>query len=102
VIRAGTTWAALLLLLAVTIGLALLPLGRFALPAALAIAAVMAGIVLAMFMDLDRASGLVRAFALAGFAWLAILMGLTSIDYGVRRDALLPRPEPAARDYGAR
>ncbi|MGI4876951.1 MAG: hypothetical protein ACRYG4_05650 [Janthinobacterium lividum] len=101
-IRAAGTWGALIVLLALNIGLALLPLGRFALPLMLAIAATMAVPVLTIFMDLGRSSGLIRAFAAAGFVWLLILVGLSSTDYSTRNDVLLPRPEPAARDWGAK
>lgn len=100
-IRVVVVWAGLLVLLALNVGLAHLPLGRFALPVALGIAGMMAVVVLVVPMELDRSSGLVRAFAAAGFVWLAVLIGLSATDYGVRRDALLPRPDPAARDRGA-
>lgn len=83
-------WLALLLLLAITTGAAFLPLGRLNILVALAIAAAKAVLVLIQFMELGRSSGLVRAFAVAGFFWLTILLALTSADYLTRRDASAP------------
>lgn len=99
--RALGVWAVLMGLLALTVGLALLPLGGWAMPVALAIGVIKAGFVLVIFMDLGTATGLVRAFAAIGIAWMAILIGLAMTDYGIRRDALLPPSEPAARERGA-
>jgi len=79
-------WAALLLLLALTTGIAFLPLGRLNAFVALAIAIAKALLVLLFFMELKRSSGLVRAFAFAGFFWLGIMLALTSADYLTRRD----------------
>jgi cytochrome c oxidase subunit 4 len=84
--RIWLCWAALVLLLATTTGAAFLPLGRLNLFVALAIAAAKALLVLIVFMELRRSSGLVRAFAVAGFFWLLILLTLTSADYLTRRD----------------
>ena len=83
-------WAALVLLLALTTGAAFLPLGRLNLFVALAIAVAKALLVLLFFMELKRSSGLVRAFAFAGFFWLLILLTLTSADYLTRRDVAAP------------
>jgi cytochrome c oxidase subunit 4 len=85
--RIWRCWGALVLLLAATTGAAFLPLGRLNLFVSLAIAAAKALLVLIFFMELRRSSGLVRAFAAAGFFWLAILLTLTSADYLTRRDA---------------
>ncbi|HEX5183459.1 MAG TPA: cytochrome C oxidase subunit IV family protein [Allosphingosinicella sp.] len=96
--RIWLCWAALLLLLATTTGAAFLPLGRFNPFVALAIAGAKALIVLIVFMELRRSSGLVRAFAAAGFFWLAILLTLTSADYLTRRDTSASwQPEPGAQ-----
>ena len=88
--RIWICWAALLLLLATTTGAAFLPLGSFNASVALAIAACKALLVLIVFMELRRSSGLVRAFAVAGFFWLLILLTLTSADYLTRRDTSAP------------
>jgi cytochrome c oxidase subunit 4 len=88
--RIWLCWAALLVLLATTTGAAFLPLGRFNAYVALAIAAAKALLVLIVFMELRRSSGLIRAFAVAGFFWLLILLTLTSADYLTRRDTTAP------------
>ena len=95
--RIWLCWAALLLLLAATTGAAFLPLGRLNAAVALTIAAAKALLVLIFFMELKRSSGLVRAFAFAGFFWLLILLTLTSADYLTRRDVPAPwQPESEA------
>jgi cytochrome c oxidase subunit 4 len=80
-------WAALVVLLATTTGLAFVPLGRWNLVVAIAIASMKALIVVIFFMELRRSSGLVRVFAGAGFLWLLILLGLTGADYSSRHES---------------
>lgn len=80
------TWAVLLALLALTFGLAYAPLGRFSFAVSLVIAVLKALIILAVFMELTKASNLVRIFAAAGFFWLCILLGMPAVDYLSRRD----------------
>ena len=99
--RIWICWAALLLLLAITTGAAFLPLGPFNIAVALAIAAAKALLVLLFFMELVRSSGLVRAFAVAGFFWLLILLALTSADYLTRRDVSAPWQAPTDAGPGA-
>ena len=48
------------------------------------IAAVMVVIVLTFSMELTHAPPLVRLFSILGFFWLAILFGITMIDYLTR------------------
>jgi cytochrome c oxidase subunit 4 len=81
-----TCWAALICLLALTTGLAFVPLGPAQLGVSLAIAATKALLVLLLFMELKASSGLVRVFAAAGFFWLLIMIALTSADYIHRTD----------------
>jgi cytochrome c oxidase subunit 4 len=50
----------------------------------LGIAAVMVIIVLTFSMELTHAPPLVRLFSILGFFWLAILFGITMIDYLTR------------------
>ena len=50
----------------------------------LGIAAVMVIIVLTFSMELAHAPPLVRLFSILGFFWLAILFGITMIDYLTR------------------
>jgi cytochrome c oxidase subunit 4 len=78
------SWAALLLLLGTTIFLAYQPLGNFNLAIALSIATAKALIVAAIFMELRQRSGLMIAFACAGFFWLSILIWLSGADFFVR------------------
>ncbi|HJP69495.1 MAG TPA: cytochrome C oxidase subunit IV family protein [Sphingomicrobium sp.] len=83
-------WAALMGLLALTTGLAFVPLGTANLFVSLAIAITKALLVLLVFMELKASTGMVRVFACAGFFWLLILIGLTSADYTHRTDQRTP------------
>lgn len=77
-------YGVLLLLLALTVVAARLPPGPWNLPVALAIAFAKTGLIFYYFMRLRQSTGLIRFFAVAGFLWLGILLGLTFIDYGTR------------------
>lgn len=83
-------WAALMGLLALTTGLAFVPLGTANLFVSLGIAITKASLVLLVFMELKASTGLVRVFACAGFFWLLIMIGLTSADYTHRTDQRTP------------
>ena len=83
-------WLALMALLALTTGLAFVPLGSANLFISLGIAAAKAMLVLIVFMDLKAGSSLIRAAAAAGFFWLAIMIVLTSADYTHRTDVRVP------------
>lgn len=83
-------WLGLTLLLALTTGIAFVPLGSLNYGLSLAIAAVKASLVLLFFMELARESGLVRAFAAAGFFWLMLMIVMTWTDYGYRHDVHVP------------
>lgn len=74
-------WATLMFLLGLTVVIAYQPLRKFNFPIALAIAALKAGLVAAIFMELRNRSGIIRVFACAGIAWLAILMWLGLMDF---------------------
>lgn len=87
-------WTALMLLLALTTGLAFVPLGAAQLSVSLAIACTKALLVLLLFMELKGSSALVRVFACAGFFWLLIMIALTSADYTHRTDQRIPVDEP--------
>lgn len=78
------SWLALVGLLAANIALAFVGLGNGAPVVHVATAAVMAAIVLFVFMELDRGASLFWVFAGAGFFWLAILFALTAADYLTR------------------
>lgn len=70
----------LLVLLAATVGVAYLSLGRWGVVAALGIAFAKAALVMVFFMQLRENSPLVRVFAIGGFFWLALLFLLTFAD----------------------
>ena len=77
-------WIALLLLLGLTVVLSYQPLASLNFAVAMTIAAIKAGLVAAIFMELRHRSGVVRAFAAAGFFWLAILLWLGLMDFLTR------------------
>lgn len=72
---------ALLALLALTAGSALLPLGAFNAVSNFAIAAVKAALVLVFFMHLGRGDAAVRIAAAAGVLWLGFLVALSLVDF---------------------
>jgi cytochrome c oxidase subunit 4 len=80
------TFAALLILLLLTLLAARFDLGRLSLAVAMLIAVVKAALIVVYFMHVRHGSSLVRAFAAAGFLWLAILLTLAMADY-LTRDA---------------
>jgi cytochrome c oxidase subunit 4 len=79
------TAAALLGLLALTVGLSFVDLGRFNFSAALAIAAAKAALVAYFFMDLAESADAVRFMAAAGLVWLGLLLAGTFADLITRR-----------------
>ncbi|PWC88383.1 hypothetical protein TSH100_07370 [Azospirillum sp. TSH100] len=97
------TWAALVALLAATLGLAYVPMpGPLNLVLALGISAAKALLVLTLFMKLFRAPALTRAAASAGLFWLAVLFALSATDYLTRKEA--PAGDlsaPTGREYQA-
>ena len=88
--RVWRCWQALMVLLALTTGLAFVPLGSANLFVSLGIAVAKALLVLIVFMELKGSSSLIRAAAAAGFFWLAIMIALTSADYTHRTDVRVP------------
>ena len=80
------TWVALLLLLGLEVLAAVLHTGWLA----YGLSPVMIALVAFRFMHIGRQSALTRIFALAGLFWLAVLLGLGSVDYVVRRDVEAP------------
>jgi len=77
-------YLALLILLGGTIGLAYVDLGIWNTVAAITIAVVKALLVVFFFMHVKYSSNLTRVYVLAGFLWLALLIGLTLTDYLTR------------------
>jgi cytochrome c oxidase subunit IV len=84
------SWFGLLALLGLTVFLSYQPLASFNLPIALMIATSKALIVAAVFMELRDRSGLMIAFASAGFFWLGILIWLSGTDFITRPQMLSP------------
>ena len=74
-----------------TTGVAFIDLGAFNTVVALAIAFCKMLLVILFFMHLRHSGGLVRLALLAGFFWLALLIGLTMSDY--RSRAWTPPPD---------
>jgi len=74
-------YVALLALLAATVALAYINLGIWNLVIAISIAIAKALLVLLYFMHVRHSKQLVKVFAIAGFLWLLILIGLTLTDY---------------------
>jgi cytochrome c oxidase subunit IV len=83
-------WAALLILLAITTGVAYLPLGWFNTFISITIAFAKAILIVLFFMHVKYKARLAWVFACAGFFWLAILFTLTLGDYFTR--SWLPLP----------
>jgi cytochrome c oxidase subunit 4 len=105
--RSLPVWAALMLLLGATLGLAYVPLGRLAVVAALGIAAVKAVVVLAFFMQLKRPDPLLRLAAGTALVFVAFLLTLTFTDVLTRAAAtqpgtVMPRSEAGHAAAGQR
>jgi cytochrome c oxidase subunit IV len=73
-------WAALMLLVLLTLWFAYLPLGRFNMPLAMLISAAKTFLITAIFMELRLAKGFVRLAAAAAFLWIAVMFILTFSD----------------------
>jgi cytochrome c oxidase subunit 4 len=78
--RNGLIWAALLLLLSLSLVLAYVPMGLFTPAAGIVIAVIKAGLVILLFMELATSKPLIRLAALAGIVFLAALFVLTLAD----------------------
>jgi cytochrome c oxidase subunit IV len=77
-------FAALIVLLLVTVLVAELDAGPLNFPLAAAIATIKAVLILLFFMHVRYSAPLIWLVAGAGFVWLAILFGLTLADYATR------------------
>ncbi|HVA46429.1 MAG TPA: cytochrome C oxidase subunit IV family protein [Pirellulales bacterium] len=75
---------ALMLLLAATIAIAEIDLGRGNFIASTGIAAAKMTLIMLFFMNLRYSKPLTRLVACAGFFWLAIMFGLSFSDYITR------------------
>ena len=73
-------WLALLVLLALTVGSAFMPLGRAHTPVNLAISVTQASLVMLFSMHLSSAHPLMRVIAIIGFFGIAIMITLSLFD----------------------
>jgi cytochrome c oxidase subunit 4 len=78
--RNGTIWAALLILLLLSMVLAYVPMGLFTPAAGILIAVAKACLVVLLFMELIKSRPLLRLTALSGLVFLIALFGLTLAD----------------------
>jgi cytochrome c oxidase subunit IV len=83
-------WIGLLVLLALTVGAAYVPLGEFNTITAVSIAVIKAVIIALYFMHLRYSPRLTWVFAGAGFFWLLILFTLSLGEYATR--SWMPSP----------
>ena len=90
------TWAALMALLAVSAGSALLHLGWANTAIGLVIATIKALLVAIIFMRLKKAHSLLRLTALLGVSAMVLLFGLSSADYFTRPEAKADWQQPKA------
>ena len=99
-------WLALMLLLALTVGSAYIPLGIGNGLVNYGVAVTKAALVVVFFMHLDRSRALIRLAALAGLFWLVFLFSLSFGDYLTRdwsgsATTLAPgKKEPATQERG--
>ncbi len=75
---------ALLVLLALTVGVSYLPLGSWGPAVAMTIACSKALVIALYFMHIRYASRLTMLFAAAGIFWLLVMFALTFGDYATR------------------
>ena len=92
-------WAALLMLLLLTWGLAQLDLHHFNVAAALSIAVVKMILVILFFMQVKYKPALTWIFVAAGFIWLLIMVDLTLSDYMTR--GAVPGSPTKSWEHGA-
>ncbi len=90
----AVVWIILMILLALTVGAAYLPLGPGNMVIALLVAIAKAVLVGIFYMHLRWSSALSRIFAIAGLFWLVILLGGTVSDVVTREGGTTPVPRP--------
>jgi cytochrome c oxidase subunit IV len=88
--RYVVVWVALLALTALTYGASRLELGTFSIALALAIATVKAVLVLLFFMHLWEQQGANRLVFAVSILYVALLLGLSVLDFGTRFKLALP------------
>jgi cytochrome c oxidase subunit 4 len=93
-----TIFGALMVLTAVTVGAAYVNLGPFNFAAAIVIAGFKASLVMWFFMHVKYQSHLTKLTVATGLFFLAILLGMSLIDYVSRDDFMGRRPQPVGPD----
>lgn len=91
--RLITAWLLLLCLAAAEFAASYLPLPRGYRPLIMLPGVIMIGLVAVRFMELTKGIILVRAFAVAGIFWLAVLLVLGSTDPLTRHNYPVPRAD---------
>ena len=77
-------FAALMILLFITVGVAYVPLAGWGIYVAMTIAIIKALLVVLYFMHVRYSSHLIWVIAGAGFVWLIIMFGITITDFATR------------------
>ena len=80
----AVVWIALLILTALTTGVAYIDLGPFSVVVALTIAVCKMFLVALFFMHVRHSTKLTKLVVLGGLLWLAILLSLTMADFATR------------------
>jgi cytochrome c oxidase subunit 4 len=80
----AVVWIALLILTALTTGVAYIDLGPFSVVVALTIAVCKMLLVALFFMHVRHSTKLTKLVVLGGLLWLAILLSLTMADFATR------------------
>ena len=93
-----TIFGALMVLTAVTVGAAYVNLGAFNFAVAIAIAGFKASLVVWFFMHVKYQSHLTKLTVATGLFFLAILLGMSLIDYVSRGDFRDRLPQPVNSD----
>jgi cytochrome c oxidase subunit 4 len=88
------TWIALMILLALTFASSYIPLGPWNTAINLGISCAKALLIALFFMHLRGAGTLLRAAALIGLIWLALLFGISATDYATREVSPAPWTAP--------
>lgn len=73
-------WAALLVLLLLSLGVAYVPMGRLTTVAGIVIAAVKSVLVVLLFMEVASSKPLIRIVAISGLVFLIAMFALTLTD----------------------
>jgi cytochrome c oxidase subunit IV len=93
-----TIFGALMILTAVTVGAAYVDLGLFNFSVAMAIAGFKASLVVWFFMHVKYQSHLTKLTVATGLFFLAILLGMSLIDYVSRGQQFYVTPQPINPD----